>query len=71
MDKKSAKDFWEEEVKPVLLWYCLEKHVENLVAINVQDNVDNIKWTYDVIGEVCAKSLKGYCDTEKGSSDGV
>ncbi len=60
----NREKIWHEELKPMLMWYCLEKHAETLTRIGIEQNVDNLKWTYDMIGQVCEAVFEEYCDKE-------
>lgn len=66
----NKEEFWHDELKPILMWYCLEKHAETLVRIGVQQNADNIKWTYDMIGQICESVFEEYyTDEDNDESD--
>lgn len=43
------------DLKPLLAWYCLEKHIQNLVAIDATyqtNNSENIQYAFSLIGKL-------------------
>lgn len=71
-EEKNKKQFWVDEIKPLIMWYCLEKHIENLTRININDNIANLQWTYDMIGQITKVVFEEYCeDDDNESSDEV
>ena len=71
-EKENKRQFWVDEIKPLIMWYCLEKHIENLTRIGINDNIANLQWTYDMIGQITKVVFEVYCeDDDNEPSDEV
>lgn len=61
-----------DDLKPLLAWYCLEKHVQNLVTIDATyqtNNSENIQYAFSLIGKLYDKVFQDILPEEYGESD--
>ena len=67
-ESEDKKQFWIDEVKPLIMWYCLEKHIENLTRISINDNIANLQWTYDMVERITKVVFEEYCEEDDNES---
>lgn len=68
-EPEDKKQFWVDEVKPLIMWYCLEKHIENLTRIgDINDNIANLQWTYNMIGRITEVVFEEYYEEDNNES---
>lgn len=64
------RNFWKKEIKPLILWLCLEKHFENLVRAGIDNNGESLRTFSSYIAKICEPIMNEYFD-EGGGSDRI